>query len=931
MFAIMDVDSDEDDIWNYKPKFAFAGKEKLQTSKVRKQETVSSEIPVKRRKKVNADTKSACTTEKQLTIECQKEQGKCDSDASADVENKSGVEECVDVDADIELVSVYLPQDKSGKNDYNIKDGSKKSVVNNPFFSAGHTSKHDSKKSVVHSPFTSAASGRKLGHSPLPSHKTCSTTKTMTPRKSSLTPGKFTSVQSPGIKNYFSPSNEKRNKSTASSKHVKNLLEDFNDDVLFLQEEKIADKQMKLGEDLTSNYVCSVGIATLDCSVKSDNSEQFDNSTQEKVHCKDERDSNIVTVKERVVRTDTASTECHAGMFNGDTSNLAATLECGYNSPVDKSQHCVNTSCDKLTDCLKTSNDKLTDSEFVTSGGGFVIYSGDCDVEGDIEDDTFRDRCEIQTSSSSGEIVDYALTAITECSSKSALINVPGLMKSNSLLNANIAQAAAVEDKSVMKRRQSVGSQAQSPSSANKQSDLPSVHKQTSLFSFFKARVGSSCKTTGSMNNKFSALKDVTHKQASRGRRSNISVGSTFSKSQTLSVTTPIKGYNSSMQHVIEPASDAADEREPKIEQGDQQHNARGKRQCPFYKKIHNTGITVDAFSYGVVPGCQAYILTHFHYDHYGGLTKKFAQPIFCSQVTGNLVEHRLGVDKKWINRLHLWKPYQVSGVTLTLMEANHCPGAVMVLFELKDGRTVLHTGDFRACPEMEKYPILKRAVTTDLYLDTTYCNPSYSFPTQQDVINFVVSLVLTYVTSNPDTLIICGTYTIGKEKIFKAVAETLNSKICVTRDKKKVLDCLDDAELQARLTLDWSEGQVHVLPMGKLNQKALFEHHASHPKFKSVLALEPTGWSHSNGVSLENLHPKWSRNNVTLYGIPYSEHSSFQELKRFVQFLRPKKIIPTVNNGSPAARKKMEDIFSLWMRENLASHGVLPATSRGF
>ncbi|BFZ18369.1 hypothetical protein BsWGS_21407 [Bradybaena similaris] len=925
----MDVDSDEDDIWNYKPKFA--GNEKLQTSKVRKQETISSEIPVKRRKKVNADTKRACTTKKWSTTKGQQEQGKIDTDTSADVENKRGVEECLDVDTDIELVSVYLPQDKSEKNDYNIKDGSKKSVVNSALMNAGQTSKHDS-KSVVHIPFTSAASGRKVGHSPQPSHKTCSTSKTMRPRKSSLTSGKCTPVQSPGIKNYFSPSNEKRNKSTASSKHVKNLLEDFNDDeVLFLREERSADMQMKLGEDLTSNYVCSVGIATLDCSVKSDNREQFSKSTQEKVHCKDEKDSNIMTAKERVNSTDTTSTECHAGKFNGDTSNLAATLKFGHNIPVDKSQHCLNNSCDKLTDSLKTSNDKLTDSEFVTSGGGFVIYSGDCDIEGNIGDGKFRDTCELQTSSSSGEIVDDELTAVTECNGQSALPDVPGLMKSNSLLNADIAQAAAVEDKIVMKKTQSVRSQAQSPSSANNKSDLSSVCKQTSLFSFFKARVGSSCKTTGSTNNKFSALSDVTHKQASRGRRSNNSVGPSLKKSQTLPVATPIKGYNSSMQHVNEPASYAADEREPQIEQGGQQQNGRGKRQCPFYKKIHNTGITVDAFSYGVVPGCQAYFLTHFHYDHYGGLTKKFAQPIFCSQVTGNLVEHRLGVDKKWINRLQLWKPYQVSGVTLTLMEANHCPGAVMVLFELKDGRTVLHTGDFRACPEMEKYPILKRAATTDLYLDTTYCNPSYSFPTQQDVINFVVSLVLTYVTSNPNTLVVCGTYTIGKEKIFKAVAETLNSKICVTRDKKKVLDCLDDTELQARLTLDWSQGQVHVLPMGKLNQKALFEHHASHPKFKSVLALEPTGWSHSNGVSLENLCPKWSRNNVTLYGIPYSEHSSFQELKRFVQFLRPKKIIPTVNNGSPAARKKMEDIFSSWTRENLPSHGALPATSRGF
>lgn len=190
---------------------------------------------------------------------------------------------------------------------------------------------------------------------------------------------------------------------------------------------------------------------------------------------------------------------------------------------------------------------------------------------------------------------------------------------------------------------------------------------------------------------------------------------------------------------------------------------SRGKpayqRVCPFYKILPGFSICVDAFRYGAVEGCKAYFLSHFHSDHYIGLTSSWCHgPIYCSHVTANLVRQQLRVDPRWVIDLEFEEKTEVpetGGVEVTMIPANHCPGSSLYLFEKVVGKgkspkvqRVLHCGDFRACPAHIQHPRLRPDIIDTVtgrniaqqkldvcYLDTTYLTPKYAFPSQVEVI----------------------------------------------------------------------------------------------------------------------------------------------------------------------------------------------------
>ncbi|KAJ2940253.1 hypothetical protein O0L34_g11822 [Tuta absoluta] len=355
---------------------------------------------------------------------------------------------------------------------------------------------------------------------------------------------------------------------------------------------------------------------------------------------------------------------------------------------------------------------------------------------------------------------------------------------------------------------------------------------------------------------------------------------------------------------------------------------APGPKKIPYHKFVSGTHFAVDAFSYGEIPQVKYYFLTHFHSDHYSGLKKTFNKTLFCSKITAELCLTRLGVNSKCIHVINLDEAVMVDGIEVLAVDANHCPGALMLVFTLPNGKTLLHTGDFRASPQMESCPVFWNKDIHTVYLDTTYCNPRYDFPTQEQCLEMALyllrqkKLALEKIGKKfSSVLIVCGTYTIGKEKFFMGMARRVGCSVWACPEKDKVLQAVEGRSFCSQPP---SACQLHVVPMRDLTHEKLRSYLDSlGSAFSEVVAFKPSGWENGKNSTQE-------KDSVTIHGIPYSEHSSFSELIRFVKFLQPKQVVPTVDisggikavqkyfpcplvdKETPANQSKVTDYFSI-------------------
>lgn len=301
-------------------------------------------------------------------------------------------------------------------------------------------------------------------------------------------------------------------------------------------------------------------------------------------------------------------------------------------------------------------------------------------------------------------------------------------------------------------------------------------------------------------------------------------------------------------------------------------------------KVIPETPIAVDFWHLRKCLHVRLFFLSHMHADHTSGLTSTWShRPIYCSPLTSKLLKLKLQVKEKWIRPLEVGEPHMLllddlgkERMTVTLIDANHCPGAVMFLFEGYFG-TILYTGDFRYTPSMLREECLRNNTNIDvLYLDNTNCDPTRTVPSRQRATQQIKEII----RAHSGYSIVIGLYSLGKESLLVELAMEFKTWVEVDVDRLQTLRVL---ELPDVFTTEPGAGRIRAVNQSEINASNLLAWNKEQP----TIAILPTS------RAIVSSHPN-------VHVVPYSDHSSYQELEDFVSALRPISLVPIVGRCLP-------------------------------
>jgi DNA ligase-1 len=316
--------------------------------------------------------------------------------------------------------------------------------------------------------------------------------------------------------------------------------------------------------------------------------------------------------------------------------------------------------------------------------------------------------------------------------------------------------------------------------------------------------------------------------------------------------------------------------------------------------------------------GVKRAFVSHAHADHVArhGLT-------FCSALTERLMRSRFGLkEEAEVRALARREPLEWEGWQLRVVPAGHIVGSAMLhLTRLRDGATLLYTGDYKLRQGLsaEKAELIG---ADTLIMETTFGLPHYVFPP----IGEVVGQVLKWVRETLDEggiPVLLG-YSLGKaQEILCALAELgvpvmLHTAVWkMTVELRDVLGPLPELKPFEAAT---APGHVLVFPPSAGRAQAL-------RKLKVCRTAMLSGWALQAGAKYRYQVDE---------AFPLSDHADYPELLQTVEEVGPRRVYLVHGSvrefaadlrrrGYDARALGMVDQFELGLSGDAAAEDAVP------
>ncbi|CAO4363675.1 unnamed protein product [Caenorhabditis nigoni] len=310
---------------------------------------------------------------------------------------------------------------------------------------------------------------------------------------------------------------------------------------------------------------------------------------------------------------------------------------------------------------------------------------------------------------------------------------------------------------------------------------------------------------------------------------------------------------------------------------------------------------------------CSYHFLTHAHSDHCRGINANFPHKVYCSKETAKILHLIVGeaLPEDMIRPLDLDIPYKFENFQVTAIDANHCPGAVMFVFQGPSideiaGGPILCTGDFRAEAsymrqfENEKLGWVKEISFARIYLDNTYFSVDVAFTSRK----ISEQLLQKEIMNHPDTDIVIPLHQLGRERIIENMSYRIYEPIFVYPEKLAIGKALG---FFYEYGIPNQKRKIQVVEKREWKMPEALE--------KPMIVIEVT--------QVDKLYGGASESNLNIR-VPYSDHSSREEILKFLECFKFNNIYPTSKSYSKSEFKTMMKAGKTFTEENLERQLVL-------